>query len=349
MVLIAVGGVPQKLAVVELEAPDTLAGLASQVARQVIDAAQAQKWSVLTPEELRVKLDSKSNGLLKKCGGQSVCVSQFVSTLGVRKVVTGVFNRDEHNYLVKLWLIDVEKGVVEATIDRSILIASRRLQRDLGEAVVPFVRGEREAIGTVVIEANARDVQVFVNNEFLGVTPATLRLKPGKYELRLERKKYLPVQRFVTVETTQKKVEQFSLLLKPGEVSDKDDLPPIVAQNDNAKPIRLSAPTWIFGGLTVVALASGSVLGALSSQQSRTLAGGYSPDFMTYTGTRKQALEAERNATAANIAFGVAGGTAVLTGIFLVLDLIRKDSETTVALTPMVSDAVVGAAASGSF
>jgi hypothetical protein len=266
---------PTKIAVVDLDAPDAMTGLSLQVSRQVSDAAGAQKLSVIGPEELRIKLDAKAYASLKKCAGQAVCVSQYLIGQGAKKAVTGAINRDEKNYLVKLWLFNLETGQVEASIDRSILIASRRLQKDIQEALPGFLRGEKESIGTVVVDSNVRDVQIFLNGEFVGVTPTTLRLKSGKYELKLDKKRYFPLQRFVDIDAAKPTTARFDMQLKPGELADKDDIPPLAAAVEKQTPFSLSAPTWIFAGITVGALATGAVFGALSSQRVQTLKGGY--------------------------------------------------------------------------
>ncbi len=349
VLLTITSAVPQKLAVAELDSPDSLLGLSLQVARQVTETAIAQKWSVTGPEELRVKLDAKSYTGLRKCGGQPVCVAQYLTGQGIKKTVTGVIARDERNYLVKLWLVNLETGQIESTVDRQILIASRRLQRDVQEALPGFLRGEKESLGNVLVEANVKDVQVFINGEFVGLTPTTLRLKTGKYDVKLDRKRYFSLQRFVDVDASKPSTVHFDLQLKPGEVAEKDDLPPMVAKDEARSAIALTAPTWIFGSVTLVAVGAGAVFGTLSSQQVTKLRAGYEPTRMTYEGTRAQALEAQRNAVAANVAFGVAGAAAIATTVFLVLDLTRKDEPNKVTVSPQWQPGVSGVSLSGRF
>ena len=116
------------------------------------------------------------------------CAAARLATLGVERAVIGSLGRDERNYLLRLWLVDVEKGEVIADVDRAILIASRRLMQDAAAAIPPLLRGEREARATLQVSANVADAQVTVDGEFRGATPLTLQLKPGKHELVLEKR-----------------------------------------------------------------------------------------------------------------------------------------------------------------
>jgi hypothetical protein len=66
-----------------------------------------------------------------------------------------------------------------------------------------LLRGEREARGTLSLTVNLADAQVSVNGEFMGTPPLTLNLKPGKYEVKVERHKYLGIRRLLGVEANQ--------------------------------------------------------------------------------------------------------------------------------------------------
>jgi hypothetical protein len=70
---------------------------------------------------------------------------------------------------------------------------------------------------------------------------------------------------------------------------------------------------------------------------------------MTYAGTRAQALEAQRNAVAANVAFGVAGAAAIATTVFLVLDIKKASSPQAVTLTPQLGSESMGLSLQGRF
>jgi hypothetical protein len=314
---------PAPVAVVDVDAPDVMMGLGAQLTRTIISAAEALQLPVVTPEALRARLEPTKYEQLKKCGGNVPCAAQLLAEVGVGRAVLGRLDRDDKNYLIKLWLVDVKALTVIADVDRATLIAARRLQKDLDQVVPPLLRGEREARGTLTIRSNLSDAQVTVNGEFIGVTPVTLTLKPGKHEVKLDRKKYLPITRLLTVEPNVETVETFKLLLKPGEVPDA--AAPEVARADEAPSpggrARLSWYTWTSGAVALAAGGAGLYFGLTARAQERALLDGYDAGTMRYQGTRQQALDAQANALAANVLFGVAGAAAVATVVFAVLDL----------------------------
>ncbi|MEW5743451.1 MAG: PEGA domain-containing protein [Myxococcota bacterium] len=322
--LATLAAAPGPLAIVDVDAPDLMMGLGAQVTRSIVQAAEAQKLKILKPEELRAKVDPKKYELLRKCAGNVACAADVLSQLGVARVVTGKLDRDEKNYLLKLWLLDLKALSVVADVDRPILIAARRFQKDVDQVVPPLLRGEREARGSLTIKSNLTDAQVTVDGEFVGVTPVTLTVKPGKHEVKLERKKYLPITRLLDVEPNKETVESFKLLLKPGEIADEDVVPGLVKKDGPAAPdtrVRLSWYTYVAGGTALVAGGLGLYFGLTARSQEKALLNGYDEATMVYQGTRQDALTAQSNATAANIAFGVAGAAAAATVVFIILDV----------------------------
>ncbi len=321
-------------------------GLSGQVTKTLLDAAATLGLAVVTPEQLREKLqDPMKYEQLKQCGERSSCLSALLSPLGISAAVTGRLARDEKNYLVQLWLHDLLKGEVTADVDRAILIASRRFQRDVEQAAPALLRGEREARGTLVLKASVAGAQVFVNGDFVGAAPVTLQKKPGKYEVRFEKNKYLTVQRLVGVEANQTTEEVGTLLLKPGEVPDDVEALPALAsgkgaaQTERAGP-GLTAPTFIFGGLTLVALGLGVGFGASAGAQDQKILASFDEARMSYGATRLDAQAAQRSAVIANVGYAAAGGFGLATVVFLILDLTR--TPTTALLTPTVGAGVVG-------
>lgn len=335
-----------KLAVVEVDAPDLMMGLGAQVTRALVAEAQAQKYDVIAPEALRTKLDARKYDALRKCGGNVACVAQELSGLGIQRAVVGKLGRDEKNYLLKLWLFDVENLAVIADVDRPILIAARRFQKDVEQAVPPLLRGEREARGTLIVESNLSDAQISLNGEFVGTPPISLTLRPGKYEVKVERTKYLPVTRLLAVEANQETRENIKLLLIPGQVPDSEVVPKLAKKDDKpaAAPLVLSPLTWVLGGVAIAAGGTGLTFGLISRGQEETLRRGYDVDTQVYAGTRAQALEQNRNALVANVAFGVAGAAAVGAIISGIVDGTR-----TVQVAPTASADGAGVTIGGRF
>ena len=336
-----------KLAIIDVDAPELMMGLGAQVTRALVTEAQAQELDVMLPDQVREKMDARRYESLKKCGGRAGCVAQELESLGVKRAVLGQLTRDERNYVLKIWLIDVPGMTVIADVDRSILIAARRFQKDVEQAVPPLLRGEREARGTLLLEVNLPDAQITLNGEFAGTPPLELTLKPGKYEVKVERKKYLPITRLVGVEANQQTRVELKLLLIPGQVADDQLIPTLTRKRDDqtVQPLQLSALTWLLGGASLAAAGTGLTFGLIARGQERTLREGYDPENGLYQGTRAQALEQNRNAVVANLAFGLAGGAligAVISGIV-------DGTGAQVQVAPTVSPGAAGVAIGGSF
>lgn len=343
--LATLAAAPGPLAIVDVDAPDLMMGLGAQVTRSIVHAAEAQKLELLKPEELRAKLDPKKYEGLRKCAGNVACSADVLSQLGVARAVLGKLDRDEKNYLLKLWLVDLKSLTVVADVDRPILIAARRFQKDVDQVVPPLLRGEREARGTLTIKSNLSDAQVTVDGEFVGVTPVTITVKPGKHEVKLDRKKYLPIARLLDVEPNKETVEAFKLLLKPGEIPDDEVVPGLVKKDGASQQsrVRPSWYTWVAGGTAVVAGGVGLYFGLTARSQEKALLNGYDEASMTFQGTRQQALDAQSNALAANIAFGVAGAAAAATVVFIILDVKNPvPVDVAPAVTPGGAGVVVG-------
>jgi hypothetical protein len=78
--------------------------------------------------------------------------------------------------------------------------------------------------------------------------------------------------------------------------------------------------TFVAGGLTLAAVGLGLGFGVSSQTLERNLLVGYDPVTDTYQGTRQQALDAQTNATVANVAWISAGALGALTIVSIILD-----------------------------
>lgn len=344
------------LAIVDVDSPDMLLGLAGQVTRTIVASAAAQKLTTIGPDDLRRSLDEKQYETLRKCGDNPACVAQVLDGHAVSRVVLGQFRRDDKNYLVRLWLIDVKNLKVIADVDRAVLIAARRLQKDLDEAIPRLLRGEREARGTLVIESNLADAQVSVNGEFVGTPPQTITRKPGKYEIKLERKKYLSVTRLVNIEPDREVHDRIVLLLKPGEIPDDQEMPALVKKPAPgtapaaAPGLVLSAGTWISLGATVAGGGALLYFGLTERAQEKALLDGYDATTHVYAGTRAQALAAQQNALVTNVLFGVTGAALLSTIIFFIHDVVSQPvSQPAVTVAPVFGPGATGLVMAGHF
>jgi PEGA domain len=237
-----------------------------------------------------------------------------------------------------------------ADVDRAILIASRRYLRDVTEAVPGFLKGQREAKGTMVITATANACKVTLNGEAVGQTPLTLKLKPGRYEVKVEKKAYLSVARLVDVEANQTHTEEVRMLVVPGMVPDEEKLPELARRVDQAEGSAGFSPrplTFVAGGLALAAVGFGIGFGVSSQSLERGLLQGYDATRDVYQGTRQQALDAQAHATAANVAWIAAGALGALTVVSIILDATASPPAATVA--PTVTPGGAGLVLGGTF
>lgn len=344
-----VSGASPRVAIVDVDAPDLMMGLGAQVTRALLTAAEAERLDVVTPDALRGQLEAAQYAQLKKCAGNVACAAQLLSSVGVERAVLGQLGRDERNYLLKLWLVDLKGLAVIADVDRRILIAARRFQKDVEQAAPPLLRGEREARGTLVVESNVADAQVSVDGDFIGTPPVTLQLKPGKYEVKVERRKYLGGTRLVAVEANQVSTERIQLLLKPGEVPDEQVVPALAKQaaaQEAPPPLQVSALTVISGSVALAAAGTGLGFGLVARSQRAALLSGFDERAGLYQGTRAEAVEQSRNALVANVAFVTAGVAATAAIVSLVFDATRAPA---VQVAPVASSGGAGVVVGGAF
>lgn len=345
----------EKIAIVDLDAPPGMLGLQTQVLKSVINEAMRTKRNIVTPDELREKLGNKTLNELSKCLDKPTCAADKLGAIGATKAILGKLNRDESHYVIELYFLDLTELKVISEVQRSILIASRRFQKDVDAAIPAFLRGEREVMGTLTINATSANSQITINGEFMGVAPLTLSLKPGKYEVRVEKPKFLPVKRLVNVEANQKSVEEFRMLLKPGER--EDDTPPLVGKktpgegDDKAGGGFAVSPITIVAGVgTLASFGTAIAFGLISKGASDDLLKGYTESTMTYTGTRQQALDAQRNALISNIFYGISAAALIATIVLVIIDAkTPADGETDVEVTPAAAPGGGGILIGGRF
>ncbi len=337
-----------KIALADLDS--TMIGMASAVTQQLKDAAVREKLVIVPAEELRARLGPKRYAELVKCSGKPACLSQALSEIeDITHAVSGSLAVDTKNYVLRLALVDLKALTVVADVDRSILIASRRFQKDVKDLVGPLLRGEREARATLVVNTNAKDAQVTVNGELIGVAPVTLTLKPGKHEVKVERARYHPVTRLIDLDPNQTFTAEIRMTLKPGEKAE-DDVPAMVAKDaaqGDQPGFRIRAPTIVVGAAGLLAFGVGTVFGIQSSSADRQLMSGYNKTTDTYSGKRVDAVTVHRDALIANVSFAVAGGALIATGVLLFFDINAANAP--LEVSPVASPTGAGVLIGGRF
>lgn len=340
-----------RLLVLDLNTPPTMIGLGGQVVQELVSTARSQGYTVVPPDEVQSLLGPEGYAQLQKCEGQRSCIVSRLRPLAAKRVVFGSLNRDEKSYLLQLWLVDLASGEIVADVDRPILIASRRFRQDVQEAVPRLLRGEREARGTLKIRANVKNVDVWIEGEPQGRTPIEVQLKPGKYEVRLKKKAYLPIRRLVNVEANQITDEEFRLILEPGGVPEEEELPPLAATTKKEVApqggIQVTTPAWIAFGLGAATAGVGGYFGVRALQAERELENGFDSDRQIYSGTRARALQGKQDARTANILYGAAGVVAAAGVLFTVFDVGGEASPVTAV--PSAGPAGAGVQVGGRF
>lgn len=166
----------------------------------------------------------------------------------------------------------------------------------------------------------------------------TLELAPGVYTLRVERPGHLPYERRVEVAAGEHAEVQVELVPAPVEVSKDAPAPEPEAEGTFEVPLA----TWISGSVAVAALAVGVGLGAAAlSGAGEAAAYGDDPANSPSTWSRMR-RDAEARALGADIAFGVAGGAAIASVVFLFV--LQPDAASDASGTTIMPAAIPGGA-----
>lgn len=323
-----------RLAIVPLSAPSSLGGIADKLSLDIFEVASRDRGlAVVAPWDVTRTLGSEPLKNLQACGGRPECIAPWASSLSANRVVVGTLDRNENSYLVKLFLVDLRSKAIVSTVDRSILIAARRLQADLAAALPGFLAGHAEGTGKVSITTSRPDATVVLDGEVTGQTPVTLEAKPGKHILKVTKEGFLAIDRFVDV--TEGKVSEVALLLTPipGTVVTDDAPLKVKSSSPGERSSRIPTGTWISGGAAVVAAGAGAYF-AVTASSLHTRAGA----GPVYDITRNEALSGKRDALLANICFGVAGAAAVTAVVFALVpgrEPVRDSAAPQASLAPV--------------
>jgi len=339
-----------RLAVVELTSPQNLSGIGLKLTQDIVDAAaRAPNAVVLQPADVEKALGAEGMKKLADCAGKPSCVALAAGSLPADRIVVGSLDRTETSYLVKLFLVDLKSKSVISSVDRSILIASRRLQADVSAAIPGLLAGKAEAKGKLAISTTKPGATLFFDGEVVGRTPTTVEAKPGKHTLKVTRQGYLEVERFVTVEENATGQVALTLIAIPGAKTEEDELPAMVksstGETGGGPSIYVPIVSWVVGAVAVAS--AGVALGFAVDANSLNSQAGAGP---VYNITRQQALAGQRDAIAADVLWttaGVAAATAVVLGIVLHEDPAKADAAPKAALAPIHGGAAFSL--SGSF
>lgn len=332
MLLGAAGGAGQ-LVIAETVTPPDMVGLGARLSRSVEAEAQRQGLTVIGPQQLRRSLGEAELFALSECKLDPRCATPLLEGTGARRAVLARLERDRAHYLVTLSLLDLQTGERITQVQRAILIASRRLERDVEAALPGLLRGEREATGDLVVESSVPGVLLTVDDQPAVATPVTLTLKPGRYRLKAEVAGHYPVERLVDVEAGTRQHEVLRMTAHSIADAEPVELKPVVAERSEASLRASAVRREMAGALTGTALVALASTGGLHASATR-------PNLQPETAS---SLRRARNVT-----LGVGAATAFAAGVLWLWETTSSNSPA-VSISPRVSESDVGFVIGGSF
>ncbi len=146
------------------------------------------------------------------------CAVEAGKILGVEQMVSGNIGRIGRLYTVDIVLIDVETSKIIKSLTRDYsgeiegLVGLMKSIADelAGASVTPTPPPVKSGFN---IKTNPEGVEVFVDNVYLGKTPAVFdNLQPGEHRLKLQKKGYKTIEGKITVQ--EGKIKPFNTNLK---------------------------------------------------------------------------------------------------------------------------------------
>ena len=313
-----------KLAAVNLFSPMSLLGIAGLLTQRALAAARHDGFAVASADSTEAKLGNEAMKKLRACELKPDCLAANAAALDGGLLLAGTLDRDEVHYNVQLVLVDLASGKPVASAERQVLIASRELDAQFDAMLPDLLAGKSSAPTRLVLSSPQKHVRVMVDDRPLGELPVTLELSPGRHEVKAEKPNYLSSDRFVELAPgTTNKIE-IPLTLIPNRV-DPDEA---VAASTVHQAASGAAPeierhggvplaSWISFGAAVAAAGAGTYF-ALTEHGIANRAVPGTNGVLDIT--RSEALAGRRDATVANICFGVAGAAALIGAVVWIVD-----------------------------
>jgi hypothetical protein len=342
---------PLKLAVASLSSPPHLTGISEMLTQEVLRAAANNPaHELIRPTTVERTLGREAFQHLQACGGKAECVTQYALALQADRIIVGTLGRNDNSYLIKIFLVDLKEHQVLSSIDRAVLIASRRLDSEIKAALPTLLKGEVEAQGKLAIVTSSPNAAIALDGESIGRTPLTVLAKPGRHILKVTKAKYFVVERFVTVEAGKTEEVSLQLTAVPGSSSKAEEEGSLQESGVSQGQRKSLLPTgsWIAGA----ASAAAGGLALYFSLHSRSLEKRAGEGAPSYHITRTEAQSGRRSAKIANGCFvgaGVGAATAIAFALFTPSnsDLSPTPSAPRAGLTPLADGAAMSL--SGSF
>jgi hypothetical protein len=298
------------LAIVGVDSPPYMVGIADEISRLAAQAAR-RSYKVESTERVHKVLGEAGLGKLTLCGQDVVCRAALLVPLGVDRALGGTLSQNETSYVVSLWLLDVPGKRIIAQLDRSILIASRRLEADLTEALPKILAGEAEGGGEIVVRSDPPATMVNVDDSPIGGGAEVHKhVEPGKHRVVIEAEGYLPTEHWVQVAPDQTVRLNEKLIPVGGHIPEAKEQETATAKKESPveekRGFSLPAATWVTLAVSAAAFGTGLYFGVEANGFDH-MAGQFDGNGVDQGLTRAQAVQGQTDATVANYLYVGAG------------------------------------------
>lgn len=191
------------------------------------------------------------------------CLAGIGAEAGVAKVLFTEVNEEDGRFLIQISLVDVanqESMTPEGgTGSRQELegFVSLALEKVLGPEPVP-----ETVLAKVDISTEPAGAEIYLDQDFVGVSPVTLRLKKGEYALRMNRVGYKESTRPMTVAAG--KAIVLTVTLDKVEVAVPVGPVPVKERETEKKPFYKT--WWFWTTIGAVVVAGGVTAGVLATR-----------------------------------------------------------------------------------
>ena len=299
------------LAIVGVDGPPYMLGLTDEISRLAAQAARSA-YQVEAAEKVHAALGEGALEKVTACGADVACRAALLAPLGVDRALGGTLAQSETSYVVSLWLIDLREKKIVAQLNRSILIASRRLQADLTEALPKMLAGKVEGGGEIVVRADPAASMVTVDDSPIG-GGAEIRkaVEPGKHRVVIEAEGYLTTEHWVQVAPDQVVRLNETLIPVSGHMPEGQQKEAASVKKEGAAEEKhggLSLPvgTWVTLAVSAAAFGTGLYFGVEANNFDH-MAGQFDANGVDRGLTRAQAVQGQTDGQVANYLFLGAG------------------------------------------
>jgi hypothetical protein len=172
-----------RLAVISLDAPADLAATGRSLAEAI--AKKAPGFQVVDPDAAEQKLGKTAYAALARCGDDAECLASKGKKLEVDRILGGRLAKRGSAYRVSLVQADAKTGARVGGLEREVPVASRRLQKDVLDAMPALLQGNQEPTGILRVVTESPGADVTVDGAMVGKTPVAHVVKQGRHQVQV--------------------------------------------------------------------------------------------------------------------------------------------------------------------